>query len=197
MFQLTILGSSGAVPAYGRFPSSQYLVIQNRHFLIDCGEGTQMQMGKLNLSHHRVDHILISHLHGDHYLGLMGLLFTMHLNARANPLHLYGFPGLAEILTTQLRHSVSALNYKVHFHPLTGEKEILFEDDAVTVETIPLKHKLPCCGFMFREKVKPRRIDKARLIKGMLLQHIAALKSGADVIDEKGNVLYRSDDFTM
>src|SRR5690349_9990141 len=146
MFQLTILGSSGAVPAFGRFPSSQYLVIQNRHFLIDCGEGTQMQMSKLNISHHRVDHIFISHLHGDHYLGLMGLLFTMHLNARVNPLHLYGFAGLGEILTTQLRHSSSALSYKVHFHPLTGEKELLFEDDALTVETIPLKHKLACCG---------------------------------------------------
>jgi ribonuclease Z len=197
LFQLTILGSSGAIPAYGRFPSSQYLMIQNRHFLIDCGEGTQMQLSKLNISHHRIEHILISHLHGDHYLGLMGLLFTMHLNGRVNPVHLYGFPGLADIITTHLRHSASALNYRLHFHPLTAEANVVFEDDALTIETIPLRHKINCCGFLFREKLKSRRIDKAKLIKGMMLQHIATLKKGTDVMDETGNVLYRSDDFTM
>jgi ribonuclease Z len=197
LFQLTILGSSGAIPAYGRFPSSQYLTIQNRHFLVDCGEGTQIQLSKLNISHHRLEHIFISHLHGDHYLGLMGLLFTMHLNGRVNPVHLYGFPGLADIITMHLRHSSSALNFKLHFHPLTPEARVICEDDAISVETIPLHHKINCCGFLFREKVKPRRIDKAKLIKGMMLQHIAALKSGNDVMDETGNVLYRSDDFTL
>jgi ribonuclease Z len=197
LFQLTILGSSGAIPAYGRFPSCQYLVVQNRHFLIDCGEGAQMQMSKLNLSHHKLDHILISHLHGDHYLGLMGLLFTMHLNGRVNPLHLYAFQGLTEIITTHLRHSKSALNFKIHFHRLAENSiETIFEDDALTVETIPLRHKISCCGFLFREKTKPRRIDKAKLFQGMMLQHIAQLKSGLDVHDEKGEVLYRSDDFT-
>jgi ribonuclease Z len=197
LFQLTILGSSGAIPAYGRFPSSQYLMIQNRHFLIDCGEGTQMQLSNLNISHHRIEHIFISHLHGDHYLGLMGLLFTMHLNGRINPLHLYGFPGLADIITTHLRYSASALNYRLHFHPLSAEAIVIFEDDALTVETIPLRHRINCCGFLFREKLKSRRIDKARLIKGMMLQHIATLKRGTDVMDETGNLLYRSDDFTM
>jgi ribonuclease Z len=198
LFQLTILGSSGAIPAYDRYPSCQHLVIQNRYFLIDCGEGAQMQMSKLNLSHHRLEHILISHLHGDHYLGLMGLLFTMHLNNRVNPLHIYAFRGLTEILITHLRHSRSSLNFRIHFHELTENKiETIFEDDAITVETIPLRHKLSCCGFLFREKTKPRRIDKAKLFKGMLLQHIAQLKSGADVHNEKGEVLYRSDDFTM
>jgi ribonuclease Z len=198
LFQLTILGSSGALPAYGRAPSSQYLVIQNRHFLIDCGEGTQMQLSKLNLSHHRLEHIFISHLHGDHYLGLVGLLLTMHLYGRVNPLHLYSFPGLAEIITTHFRHSTSSLNFRIHFHPLVAnEVRTIFEDNAVTVETIPLHHRIHCSGFLFREKVKPRRIDKAKLIKGMMLQHIASLKSGRDVHDDNGNVLYRSDDFTL
>jgi len=166
--------------------------------MIDCGEGAQMQMSRLNVSHHRLEHILISHLHGDHYLGLMGLLFTMHLNGRVKPLHLYSFPGLAEIITTQLRHSSSSLHFKIHFHTLVAdEPRQIFEDEAITVETIPLRHKLSCCGFLFREKTKPRRIDKAKLIKGMMLQHIAQLKTGFDVRDESGEILYRSDDFTM
>ena len=157
-----------------------------------------MQMSKLNLSHHRLEHILISHLHGDHYLGLMGLLFTMHLNGRVNPIHLYAFPGLTEIITTHLRHSNSDLNFKIHFHKLKEDTvETIFEDDALTIETIPLRHKIKCCGFLFREKTKPRRIDKAKLFKGMMLQHIAQLKSGADVRDENGEILYRSEDFTM
>lgn len=157
-----------------------------------------MQMSKLNLSHNRLEHILISHLHGDHYLGLMGLLFTMHLNGRVNPLHLYAFRGLTEILTMHLRHSRSDLNFKVRFHELTEDKiETIFEDDALTIETIPLRHKLSCCGFLFREKTKPRRIDKEKLFEGMLLQHIAQLKRGTDVHDEEGELLYRSDDFTI
>jgi ribonuclease Z len=183
---------------YGRFPTSQHLVIQNRHFLIDCGEGTQMQLNKLSLSHHKIDHIMISHLHGDHYLGLMGLLFTMHLTGRVNPIHIYSFHGLAEIITEHLRHSRSDLNFRIHFYNLTeGKTETIFEDDALTVETIVLSHKLRCSGFIFREKPKQRRIDKEKLIKGMLLQHIAALKSGADVHDEQGNLLYRNEDFTI
>ena len=183
---------------YGRFPTSQHLVIQNRHFLIDCGEGTQMQLSKLNLSHHKIDHIFISHLHGDHYLGLMGLLFSMHLTGRVNPIHLYSFHGLAEIITEHLRHSRSDLNFMVHFHSLSeGKTETIFEDEALTVETIVLSHKLKCSGFLFREKPKQRRIDKEKLIKGMLLQHIAALKTGSDVHDENGNLLYRNEDFTI
>lgn len=197
-FQLTILGSSGAIPAYGRFPSSQHLVVQNRHFLIDCGEGAQMQLSKLNLSIHRIDHILISHLHGDHYLGLTGLLFTMHLTGRVTPLHLYAHHGLSEIITEHLRHSRSDLNFRIHFHELTTQgSSIIFEDDVLSVGTIALSHKITCSGFLFREKPKPRRIDKEKLIKGMLLQHIAALKTGVDVHDEHGNLLYRNQDFTI
>ncbi len=108
-FQLTILGSSGALPAYGRFPSSQYLNIQNRHLLIDCGEGTQMQLMRYQIPYHRIHHIFISHLHGDHYLGLIGLLFTMHLLRREADLHIYAPKGLDEIITLQLKHSKSTL----------------------------------------------------------------------------------------
>jgi len=197
-FSLTILGSSGALPAIGRFPSSQYLVIQNRHFLIDCGEGTQMQLGKFQISIHKIDHIFISHLHGDHYLGLMPLLFSMHLHKRSNDLHLYSPPGLDEIITLQLKHSKSALNYKIIFHTTDPSKvQTLFDDSVLTVETIPLIHKLECAGFLFREKPKPRRIDKEKLVEGLKMQQIASLKTGANIVDDQGQVLYKNEDLTL
>jgi len=140
--KLTILGSSGAIPAYGRFPTSQYLVIQNRHFLIDCGEGAQMQLMRYQIPIHKIDHIFISHLHGDHYLGLMGLLFSMHLQRRVNDLHLYSARGLDEIILLQLKHSKSILNYEIHFHPFNPEQAVIIhEDDALTIQTIPRIHK--------------------------------------------------------
>jgi ribonuclease Z len=196
-FNITILGSSGALPAYGRFPSAQLVEIQNRHFLVDCGEGTQMQLMRYQANLHRINHILISHLHGDHYLGLMGLVFTMHLLRRTNDLHLYSHSGLDEIVTAQLRHSRSAPNFKIVFHRLEKEvQEIIYEDDALTVETIPLIHKIPCSGFLFREKVKPRRVNKEKLPQGLLVRQIANLKKGYDVTDDTGNVLHKNEDLT-
>ena len=195
---LTILGSSGALPAIGRFPTSQYLEIQNRHFLIDCGEGAQIQLARLQISIHKIDHIFISHLHGDHYLGLMPLLFSMHLHKRAAELHLYSPPGLDEIITLHLKYSKSVLNYKIIFHPFNPTKiQTLFEDEALIVETIPLIHKLDCAGFLFKEKIKPRRINKEKLVEGIKLQQIAALKTGADIFDDNGNLLYKNEGFTL
>jgi len=197
-FSLTILGSSGAVPAFGRFPTSQYLIVQNRHFLIDVGEGAQMQLQRFQIPIHKIDCIFISHLHGDHYLGLMGLLFSMHLQRRVNDLHLYSQWGLDEIILTQLKHSKSTLNYQIHFHAFDPTKPvIIYEDKALTVETIPLIHKLPCAGFLVKEKIKPVKLNKDKLIPGMLIQHIAQLKLGADVFDTKGDLLYRHIDFTL
>jgi ribonuclease Z len=187
--QLTVLGSSGALPAYGRFPSAQLLTIDNRPYLIDCGEGVQMQLAKVGASLHKINHIFISHLHGDHYLGLAGLLFSMHLNKRENDLHLYSFRGLDEILLAQLKYSKSTLNYRLIFHSLTPHLQtVIYEDEQLTVETIPLKHKLDCAGFLFKEKPKPRRIDKEKIFQGMLLQHIALLKTGKDVFNDQGDL---------
>lgn len=197
-FKIVILGSSGAMPAYGRHPSSQYIEIQNRHFLVDCGEATQMQLMRYQSNFHRINHIFISHLHGDHYLGLMGLLFTMHLQRRVNELHIYSQPGLDEIITTQLRYSRSTLHYKIVFHPLSSSAiEKIYDDEVLTVETIPLSHKIPCSGFLFREKVKPRRIDKEKLPTGLLLQQIANLKKGDDISDPEGNILFTNESMTF
>ncbi|HEY9046450.1 MAG TPA: ribonuclease Z [Ohtaekwangia sp.] len=197
-FKVTILGSSGAMPAYGRHPTAQLIEIQNRHFMVDCGEGAQMQLMRLDVSYHRINHIFISHLHGDHYLGLMGLIFTMHLQRRVNDLHIYSHRGLDEIITTQLRYSRSAPSFKIIFHRLEkDERKIIFEDEALTVETIPLLHKIRCSGFLFREKPKPRRIDKTRLPEGLLIQQIASLKRGDDILDEAGSILYKNADLTL
>lgn len=197
-FNVTILGSSGALPAFGRFPSCQLVEIQNRYFLVDCGEGAQIQLMKYQTNFHRINHILISHLHGDHYLGLMGLLFTMHLLRRTNDLHIYSHAGLDEIITTQLKHSRSVPSYRIHFHFLSKDSnEVIFEDDHLTVETLPLRHKLTCSGFLFKEKPKPRRINKEALPQGLLIRQLASLKRGEDVTDEDGNVLYKNADLTL
>lgn len=197
-FRVTILGSSGALPAYGRHPSAQLVEIQNRYFLVDCGEATQIQLMKFDASFHRINHIFISHLHGDHYLGLMGLIFTLHLQKRTADLHLYSHRGLDEIITTQFKYSHSAPSFKLIFHRLEkDEKKIIFEDDALTVETIPLKHKLRCSGFLFREKPKPRRIDKEKVPDGLLIQDMVALKRGDDILDEDGKVQYKNKDLTF
>jgi ribonuclease Z len=197
-FSITILGSSGAVPAFGRFPSAQLVAIQNEYMLVDCGEGTQMQLSRFNCPLHRINHIFISHLHGDHYLGLMGLLFTLHLNHRTTDLHLYSHRGLQDIILTQLRHSRSALRFRLVFHELTpGHSAILFDSKHFTVSTIPLNHKLPCSGFLFREKPKPRRIDKQVLPAGITFTELAALKAGSDLLDENGDIRYTNQSLTL
>lgn len=197
-FKITILGSSGAVPAYGRMPSAQFIEVENNYFLIDCAEGAQLQLMKYELGMQRIDHVFISHLHGDHYLGLMGLIFTLHLNKRKSDLHIYSHKGLDEIITLQLKYSKSALNYKIIFHLLTpGKKEVILENKFVTVETIPLLHKLDCSGFLIREKQKPRRIDKEMLPENLSYLHMNKLKAGEDLMDEHGNVLHKNEAITL
>jgi ribonuclease Z len=128
----------------------------------------------------------------------MGLLFTMHLQRRTSDLHLYSHRGLDEIITTQLRYSRSSPSFKIIFHRLEkGERKIIFEDDAVSVETIPLHHKIRCSGFLFREKPKLKRIDKTKLPAGILINQIASLKKGEDVFQENGDILYKNENYTL
>ncbi len=157
-----------------------------------------MQLMRYQIPIHKIDHIFISHLHGDHYLGLMGLLFSMHLQRRTDDLHVYSQKGLDEIILLHLKYSHSTLNYSIIFHSFDAtDIQLLYEDDVLTVHTIPLLHKLSCAGFLFREKPRPRKINKERLKEGMLLQHIALLKTGVDVHDDRGNLLYRNQDYTL
>jgi len=197
-FSLTILGAGGALPVPGRFPSAQYLQINQQGFLIDAGEGVQMQLLQLGISHHRIRHIFISHLHGDHYLGLMGLLFSMHLSARKQELHIYSHSGLDEIILLHLRHAKSVLGFPIHFHHLSpGTHECILDHDELTVSTIPLNHRIACSGFLFKEKSGPYRINKEVLPEEMLLQHIVQLKSGKDVVNENGEILFDVATYTL
>ncbi len=197
-FKITILGSSGALPAYERHPSSQFIDIQSRHFLVDCGEGTQIQLLRYQVSRNRLNHIFISHLHGDHYLGLMGLLFSMHLHKRTADLHLYSHAGLDEIIMQHLKYANSALSYKIIFHRMKpNESEVLFEDEKITVTSIPLLHKIPCSGFLFKEKPKPRRIDKETLPESLSHQELVDLKFGKDIFDDNGKLCYKNTALTL
>lgn len=146
----------------------------------------------------RINHIFISHLHGDHYLGLMGLIFTMHLMGRQADLHIYGQKGLQEIIITQLRYSNTVLNYTIKFRELTpGASEILFEDEWVEVKTFPLNHRIPCNGFVIREKPKPYRINKETMPDNLSLLDIAKLKKGDDIYDEQGQLIYKNEQLTL
>ncbi|MDN5199722.1 ribonuclease Z [Fulvivirgaceae bacterium BMA10] len=196
-FKLQILGANSAKPAYDRNQTAQILTVQNDLFLIDCGEGTQLQLNKYRIKINRIRHIFISHLHGDHYYGLIGLLSTMHLQRRTTELYLYGPPGLSEILALQFKYSDTVLNYKLHFREIETEKKyIIFENDNITVETIPLTHRIPCAGFLFREKTKPMNLIKEKVNNKFSLADIATLKQGKDIVDENGTVVHKNRDYT-
>jgi ribonuclease Z len=187
-FEITILGSSSATPIYQRHPTAQVLNIHERFFLVDCGEGTLIQMNRFRIKFHRINHIFISHLHGDHYLGLMGLLSTMHLQGRTVPLHLHAPNDLKEIIDIQLRYSQTTLRYKILFHPVNpSTSELIHEDDDVEVRTIILNHRIPCTGFLFSEKQKQRKLIREKLEeKNIPVSAYGDLKNGKDYVDENG-----------
>jgi ribonuclease Z len=188
-FDVTILGSNGAVPAYNRNPTSQFLNYNGRGFLIDCGEGTQMQMAKFGIRRGKLDHVFISHIHGDHFFGLMGLLTSFNLNYRETPLHIYGHSGIEEIINTHFKHSQTILRYDVFFHPVLADiPKIIYEDDALSVETIILEHRIPTTGFLFREKVGLRKILAEKISEHNIpISEIIKIKQGADFITADGD----------
>jgi len=197
-FEVQILGSNSAAPAHGRHHTAQSVRIQNLQFLVDCGEATQLQMKKYDVKKNRLSHIFISHLHGDHFLGLMGLISTMHLNGRKHELTIFGPVGLAEIITIQLKYSNTRLNYPVNFIELKADvAEVILDNKIVSVSTIPLQHKVACNGFLFKEKPKPWRLIKEKVEQEALsVADINLLKSGKDVKHENGETKYSVSDFT-
>jgi ribonuclease Z len=157
-----------------------------------------MQLRKFNVKLNKIDHVMISHLHGDHFFGLMGMISTMHLFKRIKDLHVYGPPDLSEIIVSILRYSKSYLNFKLVFHPLESDTpELIFENEILTVHTIPLTHGIRCNGFIFREKPKPRKINKETMPEGFSLQNIARLKMGLDIVDGEGNLIYKNEELTL
>ena len=197
-FEVTILGSSSATPIFNRNPSSQALNINERLYLIDCGEGTQHQMLRYGVKASRIDSIFISHLHGDHYLGLVGLLSSLHLNGRSKPLTIFAPAPLKEIVSIQLKYSETELQYDINYvdtNPDTAA--IILENQDVIIETIPLYHRIACTGFLFKQKKRNRKLLKEKAEEyNIPAEYYTALKKGADYTSPDGKV-YKNELFTL
>lgn len=189
--RLTILGCYAATPRTFTNPTSQVLDIQNHMFLIDCGEGTQVQLRKYRIKFSRINHIFISHLHGDHFFGLPGLISTFRLLGREKELHIYGPQGIKEAITLFLRLGDSWTNYPLIFHELEEKgQHLLFEDDKVCVKTIPLDHRVYTNGFLFQEKEAPRTLNvEAAKSFGIDKSQFNNIKKGMDGLDKNGNTI--------
>lgn len=187
-FAVTILGSNSAIPAYGRHPTAQVVQFDKNYFLIDCGEATQMQMSRFSIKRFKIKNIFISHMHGDHIFGLPGLISSLHLLGRADRLHIYGPEGLQEFIELILKLGGTELCYPLEFIVIdpTIQQEI-FANKDLTVSTIPLKHSIPTCGFLFKEKQPKRKINVEAIEKYKLPFHLMdGFKKGEDFISKEG-----------
>ncbi|MEW2923041.1 ribonuclease Z [Muricauda sp. ANG21] len=189
--KLTILGCYSATPRTFTNPTSQVLEAKNHLFLIDCGEGTQVQLRRYKVKFSRIRHIFISHLHGDHFFGLPGLVSTFRLLGRENELHIYGPKGIKEAVTLLLKLGDSWTNYPLVFHELDSkESELLFEDEKISVRTIPLEHRVYTNGFLFQEKPAPRTLDIEMARKFEIdKSQFNKIKNGADGLSKNGEVI--------
>ncbi|MBS0011032.1 MAG: ribonuclease Z [Bacteroidales bacterium] len=194
-FELTILGSSSALPTSTRYPSAHVLNVHERFFLIDCGEGTQMQIRKYRIKFGRIHHIFISHLHGDHVFGLYGLLSSMNLSGRVSPLRLYAPVGFDGILHSHLSDFNIHLNFDIDFVPLVGKDPVkVYEDKNMSVVSFPLKHRVPAFGFLFREKERERNIIREAITRYIIpLAEIPKIKQGSDFITPDGERIPNSE----
>lgn len=193
-FQITILGSGSSLPTLERNPTSQVVNVNENLYMIDCAEGTQVQLRKFKVKFQKINHIFISHLHGDHYLGLIGLIQSMHLLGRKNILNIYGHPTLWEIIKLHNSASDTYLKYPITFHPLSyDEKKLIHEDSKTKVYSLPLKHRIPTCGFLFEEKERDLTISKA-MIENYEIPVIAIkdIKKGKDFTTPEGRVIANS-----
>jgi ribonuclease Z len=186
---LTILGNNSAIPAFGRNPTSQILQTQDEAYLIDCGEGTQLQLSRYKIKRNKISHIFISHLHGDHYFGLIGLISSMALLGRTAELFLHAPAPLRQIIVLQLDAANNKLPFALHFCEL-GEESVIFDGKKITVSSFKVNHRIDCWGFLFREKKNPRKIDperaKAYEIPSAFYD---ALHRGDDYVTKKGTII--------
>jgi ribonuclease Z len=194
-FEVTILGSSSATPVHNRNPTAQLLNCNEKFYLIDCAEGTQQQLIKFGLKAAKIDYIFISHLHGDHYFGLIGLLSSMHLNGRIKPVHIFAPKAIREILELQFKHSDTHLKYElIYFETDPTQSAEIFSNSDVTVETIILNHRVPCTGFKFTEKKRLRKLLIEKLEQENIdVELYPLLKRGVDLDLPNGRVLKNID----
>ncbi|MBT8313591.1 MAG: ribonuclease Z [Maribacter sp.] len=192
--KLNILGCYAATPRTLTNPTSQVLEVKNHLFLIDCGEGTQIQLRKNKIKFSRINHIFISHLHGDHFFGLPGLISTFRLLGREKEMHIYGPKGIREAITLLLKLGDSWTNYPLRFHELTSKgSELIFEDAKVTVETIPLNHRVYTNGFLFREKLGDRKLNVEAAAKYKIDKcYFQNIKNGMDITLDNGIIIPNS-----
>ena len=183
-FELTILGSGGAIPTVHKKPTSQFLNIQDRYFLIDCGEGTQVQLRKYKCKFSKINHIFISHLHGDHYLGLVGFISSLSLLGRTATLNIYAPQEIKRIIEVHLDITGKELSFKINLISLDFKnKNLLYEDKIIQIFSFPVSHSIPCCGFLFQEKPSQRKIIKEKIKKQELdIISLQKLKEGEDIV---------------
>ena len=189
MLAVTILGNNSAVPAFDRHPTSQVVTLDGNNFLVDCGEGTQIQMINYKIRRGKISHIFISHLHGDHYFGLVGLLNSFSLLGHQQELHVFAPAPLQEIIEMQLRVADTKLCYPLHFHVISGEA-LLVDNDKFQVRCFPTHHRIECYGFAFYEKKKPRKLILESVKENNIPLHFYEnLKMGEDFISSAGEVI--------
>lgn len=188
---VTILGCGSALPTRINYPSSQLRELRDKQFLIDCGEGCQIRMRQYAVKTNRLNHIFISHLHGDHCFGLIGLLSSFGMLDRTADMHIHAHPDLEKILRAQLDYFCEGMPYKVFFEPINPSRhELVYEDRSVEVYSIPLKHRVPCCGYLFAEKERERHIIREMIDAYQVpVREIARIKQGADFVTEDGRVI--------
>lgn len=193
-FEIHILGCGSALPTTRHNASSQVIKIGNKQFMIDCGEGTQLQLRRRHIHFSFINHIFISHLHGDHCFGLIGLISTFGLLGRTAPLHIYADAMLEKVMKPQLDFFCKDIKFPLFFHSIDARKHcVIFEDNSITVETLPLNHRMPCCGFLFKEKPKRRHLigDIANFYNIPTYQR-QNIKDGADFITPEGEIIPNS-----
>lgn len=194
-FEVTILGSSSATPVYNRNPTAQLLNCNEKFYLIDCGEGTQQQLIKYGFKANKIDFVFISHLHGDHYFGLIGLLSSLHLNGRIKPIKIFAPAALADILELQFKHSETVIRYPIEFVATQADAPAqIFENADLIVETIILNHRIPCTGFKFVQKKRLRKLIIDRLeAEEISVDYYPLLKRGVDLSLPDGRILLNAD----
>jgi len=199
IFELTILGNSSATPTLNRHPSAQHLRMLDYQFLIDCGEGTQMQMQRYKIKKSKINHIFISHIHADHILGLPGLLFSMNLMQRTDPIHIYGPETLFEILDLYFKNTDNIINFEIVKHITQAEKnEVLLENESIKVVSFPLFHRVPTTGFIFYEQKNLKKINKDNCKKyNIPVTEFLSIKKGNDYISEDGKTIIKNSELTF
>jgi ribonuclease Z len=189
MLAVTILGNNSAVPAFDRHPTSQVVTLDGQNFLVDCGEGTQIQMINYKIRRGKISHIFISHLHGDHYFGLVGLINSFSLLSHQQEMHVFGPAPLQQIIEMQLKVADTRLCYDLHFHTISGEATLV-DNEKIEIKCFPTQHRIECYGFSFREKKKPRKLIIDSVKENSIPLHFYEnLRNGEDFVTSAGEII--------